>query len=217
MGAVPQAKREARRKIGNMETVRKRELFTRHLPVAARGFRHVLQAFLVLLAGLGLAACSPTYNWREVHADGGLEATLPCKPRDDTRRVTLAGRLADMRLLSCEAGSAIWAIGTADVREAGAVGEALSGLRAALGANIGSTSELKGPASIAGATPFPAAGHFAATGKRRDGSAVQAEALVFARGTRIYQASVLRPGTASGSLREAQEQFFASLAFPVPR
>ncbi len=198
-----------------METVRKRELFTRHQPVAARGFRRVLQACLVL--GVGLTACSPTYNWREVHADGDLDATLPCKPRDDTRRVTLAGRLVDMRLLSCEAGGAIWAIGTADVREAGVVGEALSGLRAALGANIGSTSELKGPASIVGATPFPAAGHFAATGKRRDGSAVQAEALVFARGTRIYQASVLRPGAASGPLQEAQEQFFSSLAFPVPR
>lgn len=122
-----------------------------------------------------------------------------------------------MRLLSCEAGGAIWALATTDAKEVGAVADVLASLQSALGANIGATASLTGPVAMAGATPFPAAGRFAAEGKRRDGSPVQIDAWVFARGTRIYQASVVRPGPASGPLLEAQEQFFSSLGFPALR
>ena len=45
-----------------------------------------------LLCAAALTACSPTFNWREVRAEGaGLKAVLPCKPDKSERTVPMAG------------------------------------------------------------------------------------------------------------------------------
>lgn len=195
-----------------MQNIRKRELFTPGRRPVRRGCEGALASLVC-----ALAACSPTFNWREVHVDGGLSATFPCKPEVHERRVAVAGRALEMRLLSCEAGGVLWALGTADAKDPSAVDEVLSSLQQAAGANIGAAARSQGPASVPGATPFPAAGRVTAEGRRRDGSPAEIESWVFARGTRVFQASVVRRQAVDAPLQEAQGQFFSSLGFPVQR
>jgi hypothetical protein len=63
---------------------------------------------------------------------------------------------------------------------------------------------------VPGATPQPGSGRTRLQGRRSDGQAVQMQTLVFARGTQVFQASVL--GAALSD--EAVEAYFASIRFP---
>jgi hypothetical protein len=64
-----------------------------------------------LAAAALLAACSPTFNWREVPiAESGLVALLPCKA-DRADRARAAGRrIGRVDMTGCEAGGATFAI-----------------------------------------------------------------------------------------------------------
>ena len=56
--------------------------------------------FLLAAALLGLAACSPTFNWREVRVESApLKAMLPCKPDRGSRAVPMAGRQVELQVL----------------------------------------------------------------------------------------------------------------------
>ena len=80
----------------------------------------------------GLAACSPTYNWRDVRvATTSLQAMLPCKPDQGQRPVSLAGQLVEMRVLGCDAGGVTFAIMFADIGEPLRAGAALAQWKAA--------------------------------------------------------------------------------------
>jgi hypothetical protein len=53
---------------------------------------------------LGLAACSPALNWREVRFDDNpVRVMLPCKPDRAERTVTLGEAGATLRMMGCEA------------------------------------------------------------------------------------------------------------------
>ena len=63
------------------------------------------------LCGVGLMACSPTYNWRDVPLDGAaFKAQLPCKPERAERQVPLTAAGVRLQLLSCEAGGLTYAL-----------------------------------------------------------------------------------------------------------
>ncbi|RYF32181.1 MAG: hypothetical protein EOO26_12295 [Comamonadaceae bacterium] len=68
------------------------------------------------LAGLvAVAACTPTFNWRDVPVgDGGLVALLPCKADRGSREVALDGRAATVQVAGCEAGGATFAVAVAE-------------------------------------------------------------------------------------------------------
>lgn len=172
-------------------------------------------ATVVGVAALALAACSPTFDWREAEAAGDLGLLFPCQPRRNERRLLLAGQRVTMQLQACEAGGVIWGLAAAETGAPQQVPAALEALNRATGANAAAEVARIGPAAVPGATPQAAAQRVSAVGRRPDGSAVQIEAWSFARGTRVYQASAVRTAAPSPAQQEAQDQFFGSLRFVV--
>lgn len=60
---------------------------------------------------LGLAACSPTFNWRQVRTDPApLVPLMPCKPERAERQVPLTEAGVALRLMRCEAGGLTFAV-----------------------------------------------------------------------------------------------------------
>ncbi len=159
-----------------------------------------------------LAACAPTLDWREARPEGSAAVLLfPCRPQQQRRDVTLAGRLVAMRMNGCNAGGANFALATVDARDPGQVTAELAALRTQLLANIGSSAEAQ-PLVLAGATPNPESVRLRAVGNRPDGSRVVADAAFFVKGLTLYQATVLGSGDAPGG--EAVDTFFGAIRLP---
>ena len=116
---------------------------------------------MFLLANL--AACSPTYNWRDVRVTpASLQGMLPCKPDRGQRQVSLAGRQVDMHVLGCDAG----------------------------GANMRAASTQKWLFRPPGALGVAESVQLAASGQRPHGSAVMSRAAYFTQGTSVFQAAI---------------------------
>jgi hypothetical protein len=164
--------------------------------------------FLLPAVALAAAACSPTLDWRELHPRGsGAQLLFPCKPQSHTRTLQLAGASVSLSLHACNAGDMTFALAAADVGDAARVPAALQELREAAQRNLGGGGQPLGMPRIQGMTPQPQAQRVRVQGRMPDGSAVQEQVLVFARDTRVYQASVL--GAALDA--EAVETFFSSI------
>lgn len=108
------------------------------------------------LCAVGLSACAPALNWREVRpADAeGLLATFPCKPQEAQRQIPLPGLpdLVTVHLLSCEAEGSRWALSHLRVSDASLVPVALRALAAATRGNLEAASrEAAGQTQAAGA------------------------------------------------------------------
>ena len=122
-----------------------------------------------LLGLAGLAACNPTFNWREVRADSSaLVALLPCKPDRGTRTVPLAGRPTELQMVGCESGGATFALAKADVADAAQAGSTLAQWRVITLANAraGVTGKALLESAPNLAEPAPAAGKSGVAGKR---------------------------------------------------
>lgn len=142
---------------------------------------------------LGLTACTPALDWRDWRPeDSGLQLLLPCKPVPQVRSVTLAGQTVRLSLHACSAGGQTWGLAYADVGDPRQTTPALQALVAGFIDNLGA-----GPAralplpNVPGATPNRASQHVRVSGVRPDGQRMEAQVLVFTRGTRVYQATVL--------------------------
>lgn len=153
--------------------------------------RHHL-AVAVLLT-LGMAACSPTLDWRDTTFPGaaGLKAQFPCKPDRLTRQLPLAGRQVALSLSSCKAGETTFALAHAEVVDPRAVAPALAELRTAFARNLGGEARVLADVRVPGATPNPLAQRVAVSGRRAAGAAVHGQTVFFVRGTRVHQATVL--------------------------
>ena len=147
-------------------------------------------ATLTLCAGL--TACSPALDWREIRPeDSGAVAMFPCKPTTHARKVRLAGGEVLLTLYACTADDTTWALAFTDLADPARVGRALDELRLSAAANIGAGAPRTLPLAVEGATPSTAAGRVALEGKRSDGVAVQEQVAVFAKGTRVFQATAI--------------------------
>ena len=156
-----------------------------------------------------LASCSPSLDWREVRVtDGQVKALFPCRPESRVRQVLLAGVKLEMHLESCTAAGANYALSHVNVGDATHVEPALRQLQSLFASNIGGTPGVAGSFNVPGTTPTPLASRVTATGSREDGSVIAAEAVFFARGAVIYQATTL--GARIGG--EATDTFFAGLS-----
>jgi len=156
------------------------------------------------------AACSPTFNWREVRPGSGtLRAMLPCKPDTGTRPAPMAGREVQIQAMGCEAGGATFAVLSADVGEAGRAGEALAQWRQATLSNMRAGRSSDQPFLPPGGMALPQAVRVTAGGQRPDGSPVQSQAVYAARGAQVVQAVVY----ADKIPAEAAATFFAELRF----
>ena len=158
-----------------------------------------------------MCACAPALDWRDLRpADAaGVALLMPCRAVAQQRQLVLAGSAVTLVLHVCEAGGRSWALAHADVDDPARVGRALEALRTAAAANIGATAPQGLPLAVAAATPQPASGRERLAGRRQDGSAIEMETAVFARGTVVFQASVLGATVA----RAEADAFFASLRF----
>jgi len=165
----------------------------------------------VMWAAAALCACTPTLNWREIQPEGSeLFAMFPCKPQRFARSVTLAGDKVEMRMSSCVVEGVTYAVTYASVSEPAKVATAMTELRRATSGNIGGTAIELGAAVIPGMTPNPLAQRVALKGRGRDGAALQEQAVFFAKGLRVYQASIVGPEVDA----EAADTFMAGLRLP---
>lgn len=168
-------------------------------------------AAMVLLGAGVVAACSPTFNWREIRAEPtSLTAMMPCKPDTVARDVPMAGRQVKLTALSCEAGGATFALLFADTGQPGRLGEVLAQWKVATLANLRSVAAQESPFVPPGGLALPQSLQVVASGQRPDGSKVESHAAYFAHGSQVFQAVIY-----AGQLKpEHAVSFFAGLKFP---
>jgi hypothetical protein len=167
-------------------------------------------AWRIVLAW-ALVACAPALDWREVRSAGGeLVGLLPCKPEAFDRRLEVAAQAVRMRLLSCAASGSTWAIGELELTDPSRAGAVLAALQAAMARNLGDAQPRRMPWSQHGAMALAETVRLRAAGSLGDGNAAQAEAVFFAKGAQVYQASVVGARLDA----EAVETFFGALKLP---
>ncbi|MFA5522182.1 MAG: hypothetical protein WCY98_09325 [Castellaniella sp.] len=78
-----------------------------------RWFARSLLAVLPALA-IGLSACSPGHDWRQVTlADGDVQAMFPDRPKSRTRTVAFEGHALELTLSSARVGDMLYTLGYA--------------------------------------------------------------------------------------------------------
>lgn len=168
------------------------------------------QSWIATLLAASTAACSPTLDWREFVPEGiDLRVTFPCRPERYARTVVLAGAKLQMDMLVCAAGETTYALSFANVVDPARISATLDDLRASAVGNVHGSEPRLMPLQISGMTPNERALRLTTSGRLPDGSAVQEHAAFFARGLRVYQASVIGAKPAP----EVVEAFLGGLKF----
>lgn len=171
----------------------------------------MLRAPTAVLASVwALAACSPTFDWREIRVEGtGLKAMLPCKPDKGARTVPMAGRDVTLEVRGCDTGGATFALLSAQIDDPARSGEVLAQWKTATLANMRGAAVQETPFLPRGALGLPQSLKVVAEGRRQDGSAVVGHAAYFARGRHVFQAVIY-----SGQLSpEVADAFFTGIGF----
>ncbi len=161
-----------------------------------------------------LAACSPTFNWREVPiADAGLVALLPCKPDRANRALPLGAESVQVDMAGCETGGATFAIAHASAGSPEQAEAWLNAWRAATRSQLGEAKVKEAPAALQRATAMPAPARLDTQSAQPGAAPVQV--LWFAQSQKngtvaLYQATVLGKPSAP----EASKTFFEGLRLP---
>lgn len=144
---------------------------------------------VVVAVVLGLVACSPAYNWREVRL-GQLVALLPCKPDQAKRVVRLGAQELPLEMLGCETRATLFAVSHVTLESPSQADAVLAHWRTATMATIRSTGFSEVPAQVKGVSGHTLLAHVQASGTRPDGQPVQARLLWFVRGADVYHLAV---------------------------
>ena len=171
--------------------------------------RFSIHALLTFTASLALAACNPTFNWRDVRPEGTrLSLLMPCKPDKAQKIVPMAGQPTPLMLLSCDAGGVTFAAAVMDVSDASRVATTLSQWQSATLVNMKAA-----PASSISAiqlTGLASGGVMVkATGQRANGQVVKSQAAYFVQGSQVFQAVMYADTIAP----DVAETFFSGLKF----
>jgi hypothetical protein len=177
-------------------------------------YPRVMRTAAVLLL---LAACNPTFNWREVRPDNtALSLLLPCKPDRAEKTVPLGGQPVPLLMLGCDAGDATFAVAVADIGDVSRAEAVLAQWQALTLANMkaGPVGTAAGATQVTPFRPSGMAGGAPAlmvksTGQRADGQAVAGQAAYFARGSQLFQVVLY----AAVMDAEVAETYFSSLRF----
>lgn len=168
---------------------------------------------------LGLAACTPTLNWRELRLPPtSALALLPCKPDQVKRSVPLGGEPTELTVAGCETGGATFAVMVAKLPPGRLPDPLLAGWQQATLANMRAGEPVaRQPFHPSHALPLAHAQRVAASGQRADGQAVSAEAVWTARaapggGVELLHAVFYAPQ----SRPEVAEAFFAGIKWSSP-
>jgi hypothetical protein len=141
---------------------------------------------------------------------------MPCRPTSHERVVKGLGPAqgTSMTMHACKAGSGLYAAGWLDAPDPASVGDTMSHLLSAAVANTNAdaASLQEKPFNLAGATPSPHMRRRQWKGTMPDGVPVAQETVVFAKGLRVYQATVMIAGTRVDATQAgATATFFDSL------
>ncbi|CAA2099057.1 hypothetical protein [Variovorax paradoxus] len=121
-----------------------------------------------------VAACSPTFNWREVPvAESGLVAMLPCKPDRADRALPLGAESVRVDMTGCEAGGATFAIAHASASGPAQAEAWLNAWRAATRAQLGGAAAAESSAAVQRATATPSPLRLDAPGAPQGAAPVQ--------------------------------------------
>jgi len=159
--------------------------------------RGIGRIVLVVGAAVPLAACSPTFNWRDAPLDGApLRVQLPCKPERAEREVPLGAQARVLRLMSCETAGHTFAVAWAPVQGGEDVPALLTAWQQAGWASL--RQAVSTPSGVpAGWQPWAPmlarAQHVRAwqgSGLNHQGQALQARQLYFSDGAWVYQVAV---------------------------
>lgn len=172
-------------------------------------FRQHLNPFgIFCIAILLMQGCAPALNWREVPPAqaGGASVSFPCHPDARERTLTLpglSGAPVAMRVISCQADSATWALSYFDATTPERWLQAPALWQLALQNNLSAVTQSQLPAleahilighgSISGSTPHPSASEWRASGlrpvSRQASEPVTVNTMYFTKGLRVYQLS----------------------------
>jgi len=167
-------------------------------------------AVSVLFVAMGLGACSPSLNWREVRVkDTDLVAMLPCKADEGARAVPLAGKQVEMHMTGCDAAGATFAIADVKLAQAATAPEVLMQWRTATLANMGARSSQDASRNEIPGESSTARSMVLAQGQRKDGTAIMMQGVWFIRGSQVFHAVVYAERIAP----EITETFFPGLKF----
>ena len=167
--------------------------------------------FPVLAAAL-LAACSPTYNWRDYSSpEAPFRVMFPDKPAVHKRSIDVGGMKVDMTMTAVDVDGATFAVGSAEAPDAAKASEALGAMKTALVRNIGATitKEKTAAAATAGGagSTQSATIDIEATGVQ-NGTPMKLVGHFEARNKRFYQVIVM--GKAKALSAEQTDQFISS-------
>lgn len=156
---------------------------------------------------LSLCACSPTFDWREVHGAGvPFSILLPAKPTSSSRQINLDGEQVSMTMTASEADGTLFAVGCAELPDAAKAARALTAMKTALARNFGGVIRRE-TASSAGTVP--ATIEIEAVGA--PGGNAQPRLLIarfIAVDRRVYQLVVV--GKEKAAARDAADTFLSS-------
>jgi hypothetical protein len=161
---------------------------------------------------LGLAACAPALNWRDVRwAEADVMLQFPCKPDVVSRQVPLAGRQVRMSLSSCQADGITFALSHAEFATTEEASLALASLRDAARSHLGGEAQQMPMVAVPGMAQHPGSQRWRVRAQRPGGAGeLQQQVLLFTRGARVYQATLM----AERPRDDAADTFFASLRLP---
>jgi uncharacterized protein involved in outer membrane biogenesis len=172
-------------------------------------FKWVSLHALVLCVWL-VSACTPTYDWREVHGtDAPFSILMPAKPATFSRMVNLNGQHVMMTMTAAEVDKVTFAVGTAALPDAEKARIALTSMKSGLVKNISGTikRETASENKAAGTTSIEidAVGPPSPTSS---GEPVRLVVHFVAKGKLVYQ--VLMVGREKALTHDAMDTFFAS-------
>lgn len=159
-----------------------------------------------------LLACTPRYDWREMHdADAGYRVMYPGKPTQDMREVTLSGEQLPMRMQAVRVDTALFSVGVVTLpRDDDQLrASVLTDLQRGLLANIGQVQAVPNIVAIKQANNAPSVAGIAiqARGQVSDRTGRFFSARFVARGVHVYQIVILAEVPPA---QDHMDQFFAS-------
>lgn len=149
------------------------------------------RVYLVPVLMAALAGCSPALNWRETPLDAaGAVALLPCKPDHGSRPQSLAGHELTLNMQGCETAGALFVLASTELPQPARALPVQVQWQANLLGNMQAQQSANMPYAIAGAAGPLEPVLLQAQGKRPDGTAVQVQAVWFAKEKRLYHAAI---------------------------
>jgi hypothetical protein len=174
-----------------------------HRIVSSDCLRRLLRYCIALLAMGMAAACTPHYDWREVHgAEEPFVVLFPAKPTSFARPVKLDGSQVLMRMTAAQVDGVTFAVGSATMADANDAQAALAAMKSALVSNINGTIRSEAASAAASSSGGAAGSRSAsisveASGTMGSGTEAQPaylKARFVARERRVYQAVILSRG-----------------------